>query len=169
MVVSESAVPLPSPVAPVPRRACEGACAAGNFGKARDFKGQVREEEEGNNGGHDEDKHEGENEDLEEECDTLEQEKPGVPLLKGWLDVAWPPSVAPGRVKFSHRLCFEGPQSKHLRRLTYTFTVLNNFYRFLIQLQALQRPLLLQAQHLTMLQQGEVGETPARLQRQTQA
>ena len=156
MVVSKSAVPLPSPVAPVPRRACAGACAAGNFGKARDFKGQVREEEEGNNGGHDEDKHDGENEDLEEECDTLEQEKPGVPLLKGWLDVAWPPSAAPGRVKFSHRLCFEGTQSKHLRR-------------FLIQLQALQRPLLLQAQHLTILQQGEVGETPARLQRQTQA
>ena len=141
MFVSELAVPLGSPVAPVPFPACAGACAAGNFEKTRDFKGQVDEEEEGNNGGHDEDKHDGEYEELEEESGNLEREKPGVPLLKGWLAVAWPSSAAPGRVKFSHRLCFEGTQSKHFRL-------------FLIQLQALQRPLLLQAQHLTMLQQG---------------
>ena len=110
--VSESVVPLRSPFAPVQFPACAGACAAGNFEKARDFKGQVEEEEEGNNGGHDEDKHDGEYEELEEESGNLEPEKPGVPLLKGWLAVAWPSSVAPGRVKFSHQLCFEGMQSK---------------------------------------------------------
>ena len=115
--------------------------------EARDFKGQVEEEEDGNNGGHDEDKHDGEYEELEEKSGNLEREKPDVPLLKGWLAVAWPSSAAPGRVKFSHRLCFEGTQSKHFRL-------------FLIQLQALQQPLLLQAQHLAMLQQGRGRRDP---------